>query len=759
MKLRIGGRPRTSSLCALALLPLLVVAGATRTEAQTKAYVANPGANLVTVIDTASGAVAGTVAVGVSPARVAVTRDGTRAYVSNAGSASVSVIETASDLVVDTIPVADSPSALAVTPDGKSLYIMTAGGVVQVVDTALHTVAASIAVGANGDIAITPDGARAYVAAGLVYIIDTATNAVVKSFVPEAAAIPGVANNASAVAISPDGKRAYIGVYTYYFLFEFSAGGSLVLVDTASEAVTGAIDLFSLPGSIALTPDGSRAYVGVQAIWANTGYGAAFLPGRTVFVIDTIAKNIAASVDLGAAGNNWTQLNTAAGIGVTADRSAVYVGVPRIGMVAVAGVNTNAITSLIPVTGPGALAIVPDSTGALVPYVVDAVDDTAMSTTAGGVAVPNVLANDSLGGTRVTTAHVALTQQSSTSGGVALDPATGVVSVAAGTADGIHTLVYRICEIAAPSNCDDAAVTVSVRLPYVIDAVSDSASSLPGWTALASVLANDTLNGTPATTARVTVSAVASTAAGLTLNAFNGSVYVEIGTAPGPQTLTYRICEIESPSNCDTADVAITVIPFTIDAVDDTGSAPRTGGPALGNVLANDTFAGAVATLAKVRLSQLATTDPGVALNVATGAVTVAAGTPVGTYTLRYGICESATPSNCDEAIVTVTVTPIPIVAGPDSARGSSKVANTALASVLTNDRLGNAAATAATVRLSFVSLTPANSKIKLDLSDGSVDVLGKTDSGLFSLVYQICEVAMPSNCAQGTVRIDLSGR
>ena len=67
-----------------------------------------------------------------------------------------------------------------------------------------------------------------------------------------------------------------------------------------------------------------------------------------------------------------------------------------------------------------------------------------------------------------------------------------------GTPVGIHTLVYRICEIAAPSNCDDATVTVTVRPPYVIDAVNDSAATLPGRTALASVLANDTLDGTPA---------------------------------------------------------------------------------------------------------------------------------------------------------------------------------------------------------------------------------------------------------------------
>jgi hypothetical protein len=342
---------------------------------------------------------------------------------------------------------------------------------------------------------------------------------------------------------------------------------------------------------------------------------------------------------------------------------------------------------------------------------------------------------------------------------VALDPATGSVHVAAGTEVGIQTLVYRICEIAAPANCDEATVTVTVRLPYVIDAVNDSTSTLPGRTALTSVLANDTLGGTPATAARVALSAVSSTSAGITLDLTTGSVFVAVGTAPGTQTLTYQICEIASPSNCDAADVTLTVNPFPIDAVNDTGAAPRTGGTAIANVLANDTFAGAVATLAKVRLSQLAATDAGISLNVANGAVTVAAGTPVGTYTLRYGICEIATPSNCDEAIVTVTVQHLLITAANDNVRGSSKVANTALASVLANDRLAGAPATPANVRLAVVSLTPVNSMIRLDVSDGSVDVLGKTSSGTYMLVYEICETAMPANCARATVSVDLSGR
>ena len=78
----------------LAWLPLFVAASATGADAQTKAYVAHASANVVSVIDTATGTVVGTVPVGAGPTRVAMTRAGTRAYVTNAASDSISVIDT-----------------------------------------------------------------------------------------------------------------------------------------------------------------------------------------------------------------------------------------------------------------------------------------------------------------------------------------------------------------------------------------------------------------------------------------------------------------------------------------------------------------------------------------------------------------------------------------------------------------------------------------------------------------------------------------
>jgi hypothetical protein len=279
-----------------------------------------------------------------------------------------------------------------------------------------------------------------------------------------------------------------------------------------------------------------------------------------------------------------------------------------------------------------------------------------------------------------------------------------------------------------------------------------------GGTAVANVLANDWNAGAPATTANVTLSQESSTSDGVALDS-SGSVVVAAGTEATTHTLVYKICDQANPTNCDGAAVRVTVPPYVVNAVNDQGSAsPSTGGVAVANVLANDTLGAGLATTANVRLSQQSSTDAGVTLDLADGSVDVAAGTASGTHTLLYQICETANPTNCDQATVTVSVQPYAVRAVNDQARASSKTPGTAIASVLANDWLGSVRATTANVKLSLVSLSPPNKDIRLDLTRGSVDVLRKTQSGLHTLVYQICEIASPSNCAQATVTLDLSG-
>jgi YVTN family beta-propeller protein len=78
------------------------------------AYVADAGANSVTVINTATNTVVATVGVGAIPTDVSISPDGAHAYVTNAGSNSVSVIDTNTDAVSATVPVGVHPVNVAI---------------------------------------------------------------------------------------------------------------------------------------------------------------------------------------------------------------------------------------------------------------------------------------------------------------------------------------------------------------------------------------------------------------------------------------------------------------------------------------------------------------------------------------------------------------------------------------------------------------------------------------------------------------------
>jgi hypothetical protein len=193
-----------------------------------------------------------------------------------------------------------------------------------------------------------------------------------------------------------------------------------------------------------------------------------------------------------------------------------------------------------------------------------------------------------------------------------------------------------------------------------------------------------------------------------------------------------------------------------IYAYDDYGQvATPNGGVAVANVLANDWIAGVQATTANVFMTQISSTNSGITLDVADGSVDVAAVTPAGIYTLIYRICDSTNASNCDNATVTVRVNPYIIDAVNDSGWASPSTSGSAVASVLSNDTLSvTTRATTANVSLSLVSVSPANTGVTLDLSDGSVDVTAGTALGNYTVVYQICDRTNLANCDQAIASI-----
>ncbi len=706
----------------LSLFGAAIPAGA----ASTDAYVVS-STGTVSVIDTATSTVKATLTVGAGPSRVTVSPDGAKAYVSHPTAGYVSVIDTYIPAVISTIATSAGPGEVAVTPNGQQLWVGVTGGV-QVIDLASGLPVATVPLtGALSELVFSPDGTRVYAATGFLSTIGAADLAVTPTTIP-----------ATALALMPDGQRLYV-----------SSSTGLREVDAATLAIAHSFAINGTPGPLALTPDGSRLYVGVQGSnLVCSPYGCGSLAFRHVTVFETYDNTGIANISISAPVNR---------LAVTPTRSHLYMLIPSTSLV-ISPVNGGANVTRALGAGVNDVAMTPDPDAVLVPYTIDAVNDTSTTTivsTYGGTAVANVLANDKFGGLPATLSKVILSQVSSTDAGVTLNVATGAVVVAVGTPAGSHSLEYRICETANPTNCDQAVASLNVRLPYVIRAVDDNAVTNVGKAIYA--LANDTLNGLPATTGSVRVSQVSSTHIGVAI-ATNGYVYIAVGTPDGNYSLVYRICEAAVLENCAEATVTIQVVPYFIQAVNDAGVVTKSGGTAVANVLANDRFDTGVATLTRVTLRQVSSASTGVVLNAATGAVTVATGTPRGAYPLVYEICDRASATNCAQATVSVTVNPYTIYAGNDSAKASSKVAGTALASVLWNDTLGGVRATVATVTISFVSLTPANKMVRLDVADGSVDVLGKTSSGYYSLVYKICEIADPTNCAQATVLIDLSG-
>ncbi|UYC16152.1 Ig-like domain-containing protein [Xanthomonas campestris pv. phormiicola] len=366
----------------------------------------------------------------------------------------------------------------------------------------------------------------------------------------------------------------------------------------------------------------------------------------------------------------------------------------------------------------------------------------------GGTAVTNVLANDTLNGTPVTPSQVTLTPNNS--GPLTINP-DGSVDVAANTAPGSYTASYQLCEVANPSNCDGATVTITVGNGS-LQANDDSAGpvdGVAGGTAVTNVLTNDTLNGTPVTPSQVTLTP--NNSGPLTINP-DGSVDVAANTAPGSYTASYQLCEVANPGNCDGATVTITVGNGSLQANDDSAGPVDgvAGGTAVTNVLTNDTLNGTPVTPSQVILTP---NNSGPLTINPDGSVDVAANTAPGSYTASYQLCEVANPGNCDGATVTITVGTGGLQANDDSAGPVDGTAGgIAVINVLANDTLNGVA-----VNPAQVTLTPSNNGPLTINPDGSVDVAANTAAGSYSASYQLCEIANPGNCDSATVTITIT--
>lgn len=325
-----------------------------------------PGSGAVTVDATGSFTYTPTV-----HARLNATESTTDMFTVTATNGTNSITEqvTVAVLPLDAVPVAGTP--IVGTPDPVTGRVT---GMAVFTDPAGETLTYSINMSgppAEGYVTVdTATGAFTYIPASTatpgstdhVYILATNTSGNVggqiitvpvpavpipSSDAPTVAGTIALGTEALAVAFSPDGARAYVTTTDYVGDRNVPVSGALKVIDTATNTVIDSTPVGTVPGAVAVTPNGAYVYV------ANYGY---YTGSGTVSVVDTVTGTVVADIAVG--GNPVS-------IAVNPDGRSVYVtnydwAAPS-GIVQVIDTATNAVTTTVTVSdlGVGGVAVSP----------------------------------------------------------------------------------------------------------------------------------------------------------------------------------------------------------------------------------------------------------------------------------------------------------------------------------------------------------------------------------------------------------------
>lgn len=280
---------------------LLALAGPASGES---VYVVNGGSEDISVIDTHTDAVTGTIPVGGPPLGLTFGPGGTTGYVADAIPHGLAILDTASGTITGSIPIANPnmiPFATTIAPDGHTAYVtnafsfyanevdLTSGsvvgspfyvggevdkmaispdgrtgymasgqyGTVTVIDLATKQVVTQIATGVNSpaEPVVSSDGSAVYVGARgtkAIVVIDTATNQVEKTIPIEGGGDEGNAAIGD-LTLSPDGRTLW---------FDRPTKDAVERIDTQTDQVVGSpIHVAKVGGAMTITPDGRTLYV------------------------------------------------------------------------------------------------------------------------------------------------------------------------------------------------------------------------------------------------------------------------------------------------------------------------------------------------------------------------------------------------------------------------------------------------------------------------------------------------------------------
>ena len=307
---------------------------------------------------------------------------------------------------------------------------------------------------------------------------------------------------------------------------------------------------------------------------------------------------------------------------------------------------------------------------------------------------------------------------------------------------------------------NNSATDTDTRLP-VINAVNDLAGNIPSGGSLTyPIIENDTLNGVgnfnPTLVSISTLTAPTKGTANI--NATTGVVtYTPAPGNSGADSLLYKICDLQSPTVCDSAWVFFTITPVIIASYDNAGTV-ASGDSLTYPLITNDTL-NKVGNFDPTLVNITITDSPNkgtASINPTTGQVTYKPSPGFsGADSLVYQTCDKLNPTVCDTALVVVNIAPV-ILASYDNL--GVVVADSSINfPILQNDSLNFISPI--DTSLVTIQLTHNGAKGTGTINtDGTLTYLaGNTLTGLDSLVYIICDKQNPSFCdtALVVVRIE----
>jgi serine/threonine-protein kinase len=257
------------------------------------AYAADADSDQISVLNTATDTVSGTIKIPQGPPQfVSFSPDGRTAYVSVYGGSGydgssavhlIAFVDTATGKVTSTVQVNnDKPGPTTTSPDGQYLYVpnhnMTMGtpdgNLVDVINTSTRTMT-SISVPMNPHWLVFGAGGKYFYTSdhmtGQVTVLNGQTNHIVKEIV--------VGETPHGEAVSPDGKTLAVTSWS---------GNEVFLVNTATDKVSAPIPVGKNPQADAYARDGRHLYTANYA-------------GNTVTVINTANNHVTATIHAGKA--------------------------------------------------------------------------------------------------------------------------------------------------------------------------------------------------------------------------------------------------------------------------------------------------------------------------------------------------------------------------------------------------------------------------------------------------------------------------